>query len=104
MVKTKDEIMEEIRMYIGDRSDDQTIALIENISDTIDDYAAHGDYDKKLMAVEEAWRRKYIDRFMNGGENTHEVEVEKTEDEEKDRSDEITIDDLYTERRAIENA
>ena len=44
MVKTKDEIMEEIRAYIGDRSDDQTISLIENISDTIDDYAAHGDY------------------------------------------------------------
>ena len=93
MVKTKDEIMEEIRAYIGDRSDDQTIALVENISDTIDDYAAHGDYDNKLMAVEEAWRRKYIDRFMNGGENKSDVET--TEDEEK--TEEITIDDLYTE-------
>lgn len=100
MVKTKDEIMEEIRMYIGDRSDDQTIALIENISDTIDDYAVHGDYDKKLMAVEEAWRRKYIDRFMNGGENKNEVEVETTEDEEKDTAEEIKIEDLYTEKES----
>lgn len=100
MVKTKDEIMEEIRAYIGDRSDDQTIALIENISDTIDDYAAHGDYDEKLMAVEAEWRRKYIDRFMSGGENKNEVEVEKTEDEEKDKSEEITIDDLYTEKES----
>lgn len=99
MVKTKDEIMEEIRAYIGDRSDDQTIALVENISDTIDDYAAHGDYDKKLMAVEEAWRRKYIDRFMNGGENK-EVEVEKTEDDEKDTAEEIKIEDLYTEKES----
>lgn len=97
MVKTKDEIMEEIRMYIGDRSDDQTIALIENISDTIDDYAAHGDYDEKLMAVEAEWRRKYIDRFMNGGENKNEVKVEKTEDEEKEKAEEIKIEDLYTE-------
>lgn len=104
MVKTKDEIMEEIRTYIGDRSDDQTIALIENISDTIDDYAAHGDYDEKLMAVEAEWRRKYIDRFMNGGENKSDVKVETTDDEEKDKSEEITIDDLYTERRVIENA
>ena len=93
MVKTKDEIMEEIRAYIGDRSDDQTIALIEDISDTIDDYAAHGDYDEKLMAVENEWRRKYIDRFMNGGENKSDVEI--TEDEEK--TEDITIDDLYTE-------
>ena len=93
MVKTKDEIMNEIRAYIGDRSDDQTIALIENISDTIDDYAAHGDYDEKLMAVEAEWRRKYIDRFMSGGENKSDVEI--TEDEEK--KEDITIDDLYTE-------
>lgn len=93
MVRTKDEIMEEIRAYIGDRADDQTISLVENISDTIDDYAAHDDYDKKLMAVESEWRRKYIDRFMNGGENKSVVET--TEDEEK--TEEITIDDLYTE-------
>lgn len=100
MVKTKDEIMEEIRAYIGDRSDDQTIALVENISDTIDDYAAHGDYDEKLMAVEAEWRRKYIDRFMNGGENQNKVEVEKTDDEEKDKSEEIKIEDLYTEKES----
>lgn len=92
MIKTKDEIMEEIRAYIGERSDDQTIALVENISDTIDDYAAHGDYDEKLMAVESEWRRKYIDRFMNGGENKS--DVESTEDEEKEQ---ITLDDLYVE-------
>ena len=100
MVKTKDEIMEEIRAYIGDRSDDQTIALIENISDTIDDYAAHGDYDEKLMAVEAEWRRKYIDRFMSGGENKNEVEDEKTRDEEKDNLEEIKIEDLYTEKES----
>ena len=100
MVKTKAEIMEEIRAYIGDRSDDQTIALIENISDTIDDYAAHGDYDEKLMAVEAEWRRKYIDRFMTGGEKKNDVEVETTEDEEKDKAEEIKIDDLYTEKES----
>lgn len=93
MVKTKDEIMEELRAYIGDRADDQTISLVENISDTIDDYAAHGDYDEKLMAVEAEWRHKYIDRFMNGGENKSDIET--TGDEEK--TEEITIDDLYTE-------
>ena len=100
MVKTKDEIMEEIRAYIGDRADDQTIALVENISDTIDDYAAHGDYDEKLKAVEAEWRRRYIDRFMNGGENKNEVEDEKTEDEEKDKAEEIKIEDLYTEKES----
>lgn len=93
MVKTKAEIMEEIMAYIGDRSDDQTIALVENISDTIDDYAAHDDYEKKLMAVESEWRRKYIERFMNGGKNKSDVET--TEDEEK--TEQITLDDLYIE-------
>lgn len=96
MVKTKDEIMEEIRAYIGDRADDETIALVENISDTIDDYAAHGDNDEKLMAIEAEWRRKYIDRFMNGGENKNEFEFANTDDEKKDNAEEIKIEDLYT--------
>ena len=97
MVKTKDEIMEEIRAYIGDRSDDQTIALIENISDTIDDYAAHGDYDTKLMAVEAEWRKKYMERFFEGDK---EEKIEDNEDEEKDKSEEIKIEDLYTEKES----
>ena len=100
MVKTKEEIMKEIRDYIGDRADDQTIALVENISDTIDDYAAHGDYDEKLMAVEAEWRRKYIDRFMTGDKTNPEVEVEKTEDDEKEKAEEIKIEDLYTEKES----
>ena len=100
MVKTKDEIMKEIRDYIGDRSDDQTIALVENISDTIDDYAAHGDYDTKLMAVEAEWRKKYMERFFEGDK---EEKIEDNEDEEKeenDKSEEIKIEDLYTEKES----
>nr|DAH76448.1 MAG TPA: hypothetical protein [Caudoviricetes sp.] len=99
MVKTKDEIMEEIRTYIGDRSDDQTISLVENISDTIDDYAAHGDYDTKLMAVEEEWRKKYMERFFEGDKEEKISEV-KEEKEDNDKSEEIKIDDLYTEKES----
>ena len=92
MVKTKDEIMEEIRAYIGDRSDDDTISLVENISDTIDDYAAHGDYEAKLLDIEAEWRRRYIDRFMTG-DNKKDVE-------EKEKADEIKIEDLYAEKES----
>lgn len=100
MVKTKDEIMKEIRAYIGDRSDDQTIALVENISDTIDDYAAHGDYDTKLMAVEEEWRKKYMERFF-GGDKEEITEVKEDEEkEENDKAEEIKIEDLYTEKES----
>ena len=99
MVKTKDEIMKEIRAYIGDRSDDQTISLVENISDTIDDYAAHGDYDTKLMAVEEEWRKKYMERFFEGDKEEKISEV-KEEKEDNDKSEEIKIDDLYTEKES----
>ena len=101
MVKTKDEIMTEIKEYIGDRSDDQTIALVENISDTIDDYAAHGDYDTKLMAVEEEWRKKYMERFFEGDKEEKITEVkEEEEKEENDKAEEIKIEDLYTEKES----
>ena len=38
MVKTKEEIMAAIRERIGEDNGDSALELIENISDTIDDY------------------------------------------------------------------
>lgn len=93
MVKTKDEIMEEIRTYIGERNDDETISLIENISDTLDSVDTTG-YEEKLRKIEDEWRRRYIDRFMNGGDNDSEAGNNANEKSE----DEISIEDLYEEK------
>ena len=42
---SKDELIEKVRKYVGDRKDDETIEIIEDISDSIDSSEA-GEWKK----------------------------------------------------------
>lgn len=97
MVKTKEEMLAEIKAYIGDRTDDETVSLVENVTDTLSDMEKNGNAEARVKEVEVMWRAKYMERFFDGDTEKKNIEVEEDEEtEEKDRSEEITIEDLYT--------
>lgn len=99
MVKTKEEMLAEIKAYIGDRTDDETVSLVENVTDTLSDMEKNGNAEARVKEVEDMWRAKYMERFFDGDKEKKNNEVEEDEEtEEKDKSEEITIDDLYTEK------
>lgn len=86
MVKTKDEIMAAIRERIGEDSGDSALELIENISDTIDDYEARikgdgKDWKAEAEKIDKEWREKYKARFFGevdeGREEPVDVDTEK---------------------------
>lgn len=59
---SKDELIEKVRKYVSDRNDDETIEIIEDISDSID---SSDDYWKqKYEENDKMWRDKYISRFV----------------------------------------
>lgn len=60
---SKDELIEKVRKYVGDRKDDETIEIIEDISDSIDSSEAD-DWKKKYEENDKMWRDKYISRFV----------------------------------------
>lgn len=101
MVKTKEEMLAEIKAYIGDRTDDETLSLVENVTDTLSDMEKNGNAETRVKEVEDMWRAKYMERFFDGDKEKKNIEVEEYEEtEEKDKSEEITIDDLYTEKES----
>lgn len=101
MVKTKDEILAEIKTYIGDRTDDETVSLVENVTDTLSDMEKNGNAAARVKEVEDMWRTKYMERFFDGDKEEKITEVKEDEEtEEKDRSEEIKIEDLYTEKES----
>lgn len=59
---SKDELIEKVRKYVGDRKDDDTIEIIEDISDSIDSSEAD-EWKKKYEENDKMWRDKYISRF-----------------------------------------
>ena len=94
-VRTREEIMESIRTRIGDSTEDEDIAFLEDVSDTLDDLElrANGggeDWKTKYEENDKEWRRKYTERFFS--------KVEDSEDlEDPEKEEPKTFEDLFEE-------
>lgn len=100
-VKTKDEILQSVKSIIGESTDDNAIELLEDITDTINDYdeKTKEDWKAKYDELDETWKKKYKERFFNDDteiEKEKEKEKEKEIEEEKDET-EITFNDIFDE-------
>ena len=97
---TRDEAITRLTAYIGDRNDDDSIALLEDISDSLESDGE--DWKAQYDELDASWRARYIERFSNIGPEKDTSEVIETEQnsatEDTDvveGSEELTIDDLY---------
>lgn len=98
-VLSRDELLEKIRALLGERTDDEAITFIEDVTDTYDSMSdAKSGYTEdevtaKVNEVEEKWRKKYRDRFFgNGGDDDDDVD---DPDDSNTNTEEVTIDDLF---------
>lgn len=89
---SKDELIEKVRKYVGDRTDDETIEIIEDISDSIDSSDAD-EWKHKYEENDKMWRDKYISRFVDKKEDEPDTPTEH-EDEEKEYN---SFEDLFEE-------
>lgn len=91
MKLSKEELLEKVKGYVGDRTDDETISLIEDISDSIEVADDNEDWKEKYEALDNEWREKYIARFSEPSETTEDtIEIEET-------SETNSYDDLFEE-------
>ena len=83
----KDEILKMLSDYIGDDTGDSAIALMEKVSDALDDSVVEKlnneitDLKQQVVDTENTWREKYMKRFTDNTPTT-------TGDEEKEVVDE----------------
>lgn len=89
---SKDELVEKVKEYIGDRTDDETIEIIEDITDSIDTSDAD-EWKRKYEENDKMWRDKYISRFFNKKEEELETPTEHEEEEKEYNS----YEDLFEE-------
>lgn len=89
---SKDELIEKVRKYVGDRNDDETIEIIEDISDSIDSSEAD-EWKKKYEENDKMWRDKYISRFVEKKEDEPDPPTEHEEEEKEYKS----FEDLFEE-------
>lgn len=79
---SKDELIEKVKKYVGDRTDDETIEIIEDITDSIDSSDAD-EWKKKYEENDKMWRDKYVSRFFDKKEEYPETPTEHDEEEKE---------------------
>lgn len=89
---SKDELIEKVRKYVGDRKDDETIEIIEDISDSIDSSDADN-WKQKYEENDKMWRDKYISRFVEKKED----EPDNPTEHEEEEKEYISFEDLFEE-------
>ena len=89
---SKDELIEKVKKYVGDKTDDETIEIIEDISDSIDSSDAD-EWKQKFEENDKMWRDKYISRFL---EKKEDEQVPPTEHEEEEK-EYNSFEDLFEE-------
>ena len=91
-VKKIDEIMTALKSRIGDSTDDETLAFIEDVQDTLSDFDTRTkdatDWKAKYETNDAEWRQKYRDRFFNTGS-------EQNQEEESEEPERLTFDSLF---------
>ena len=90
-------LLEELRNVIGDRTDDDALALIERVSELesqgIDDLKNKiTGLEGQVKQLDEDWRKRYRDRFYEGEK---EIEDETEEAGSEEESESVSIDDLF---------
>lgn len=89
---SKNELIEKVKKYVGDRTDDETIEIIEDISDSIDSSDAD-EWKQKFEENDKMWREKYISRFLEKKEDELDTPTEHEEEEKEYNS----FEDLFDE-------
>lgn len=79
---SKDGLIEKVKKYVGDRTDDETIEIIEDITDSIDSSDAD-EWKKKYEENDKMWRDKYVSRFFDKKDEDLETPTEHEEEEKE---------------------
>lgn len=85
-----DELIAKIKTKIGEDTSDESIELLEDVTDTFNANNDGEDWKTKYEENDKEWRKKYIDRFS--GSSGSEPDEEEEEEEEK-----TTFEDLFKE-------
>lgn len=96
-VRSKEEIIAQISARVGDDNSDEAIALIEDVSDTLEalagDKGDEKDWKSEAERIDKEWREKYKARFTAGSDK------DDTSFEDKgEPNKELTYENLFKEK------
>ena len=111
-IKTKDEIMKQLKALLKDNTEDSTLSFLEDVDDTLKSVGditdwkkkyeeSEAEWQKKVDEKDAEWRKKYQQRFFSATDDNDDNKIKEQDKQvkEQDRAEKITIDDLFTESK-----
>lgn len=108
MKRTKEELLSQIKVIIGDNTSDEVLTLLTDINDTLDGSTDTEvvelrqkvtDLETKVKETDEAWRQKYRDAFFSpqiDPQPTQQPDDLDAGNKEVDEDEKETFDDLFS--------
>ena len=87
-VVERDVLIQRIASVLSDPESDDSLSLIEDVTDTLD-AGSSDDWKTKYEENDAAWRKRYKERFLKKPDKEPEIEDGETEEKK-------TYDDLFT--------
>lgn len=102
-ILSKDELIKKVSTYIGDKTDDDSISLLEDLTDTLNEDGE--DWKKKYEENDSNWRKRYRERFENGNQvRKDEVEDNLKKAETNENTAAMDETDTEKDRKELEEA
>lgn len=100
-IKSKEDLILAYKSLMQETPTDAELGILEDLSDTLNDLSTKAnatasdseDWKAKYEKCDAEWRKRYADRFVG---KTSEDVPEVKEEREKERGQDITINDLFT--------
>ena len=96
-IKTRQELLDAIKHYIGDAITDEALTMLEDATDTLT--APEEDWETKYKELDKSWRTRYRERFESGNLPTEsETNVQPLDDTSKQEPEKPkTFESLFEE-------
>lgn len=101
-VVNKDTIMERLRENFNDNDSDDVLGLLEDVTDTLNDYQSrleeNGDWKERYEQNDREWRQKYKDRFFNNDPEPDpepDKDLEPEPDKDPEQATPTTFEELF---------
>lgn len=91
-----DELIAKIKTKIGDDTSDESIELLEDVSDTFKANNDGEDWKTKYEENDKEWRKKYVERFSGSGSGVHDDD-DDDDDDDGDNEEKTTFEELFKE-------
>lgn len=98
MKLSREEFFEKIKTIVGEDTSEETLSIIEDLTDTYNHLeelsTGQEDWKAKYEENDKEWREKYRDRFFNSDDVTND-NLEENEDVDEDEP--LSYEDLFKE-------